>query len=709
MRIKYCLLLCLCISTFASAQWRKRDLKYTVTSLFENINPQAIDFSDSSNGFVVGMTMILKFDRGTWLPIYNEPYGTHIFGVSTINSRNTYFAGYWGTLMKYDGQSFKKYNVDESYMLQSIYMIDSTNGWAVGTEGAVLKISGDTAMPSRIFPGSDLVGVHFDSKEHGWAIGYYASDVDSNYISFVLEYKNKQWFDHTYFRDKFTSIEITPSGKAFITGSKNLYTLDKEQNKWNEVFPGGSPFPLSSISMMNDNFGVCVGAGKKYMVFKSGTWNIAQGEYSDLVNVKCIDTNTIWSLCNQQQPGYQQQKTNNPYSILQYKNDRWYAHSLEYLDTARVLPYDQTIVNVAGLGRKHMRINGARINLPPTSDWPDSIPIMKDEVYGEDVKIFNENIAFANGRLFLEYLNNDETFFFPTYPDMLPFSFITKMHMLADTSIFLTGFNGLSDNYIAHIENRKLVKEYNTFKTTVLNGIHFADNHNGWVVGDSGLIAKYNYQIDEWEKYVSPTNEVLGSVFTIDSVTAWCTGFNGTLLKYDGKSWTRVDINTNKHLFNIYFTDKNHGWIIGQDGTIFKYNGEQWKLDTTITTNNLYSIYMVDSNYGWIGGDNGSLFQYINTDSTLSGRTSGPGIVSSVIPNPVTNKASLKFDLLKAGNTTIKIFDQNGHPAGNYNLGQLDAGSHTYDITVFNLLSGIYIYQIISSSGDVGKGRFLKP
>ncbi|HEX5026576.1 MAG TPA: T9SS type A sorting domain-containing protein [Agriterribacter sp.] len=712
MRTLYTLVSLLLLAEVSFAQWQKREVKYVEHQLFEKFYPTAVNFSDSSNGYVVGNNGVLKYSKGKWSPILQNLI--YLNAVFTVNPRNTFITGYNGLLLKYDGDLFKTFNTGITTALHGIYMIDSTLGWAVGEKGTILKIAGDTTFRYPIFPNVDLSGVFFDSPSHGWAIGQFGPDVDSVYRGFLYEFRNDQWLMHSSVDDKLNAITGTPSGTVYVAGNTNLYRFNTQLNSLEQILPEKLEFPLLSLSMPSDTFGICVGANRNYLVFKNKKWSRLKSEYSDIFGVKCLDDTTIWAISQQPLPVFDQLHTNNPYTILKYEGNNWVAHSLDYLDVKSVHPFDYAITNVAGLGRKHVRINGSPINLPDATDWPDSIPLLQQLYFTDDVKIFSEDVAWGNSHIFLNYIHHDTLSFVLTNDvSVLGTYFLAqKMHMFDDTSAYFIGYRTDTSvllPFIGYFKNRDLVKKYE-FSTTLLpNGIHFANRKDGWIVGDLGLIARYKFDIDEWERYSSPTKEPLYAVFTVDSENAWCAGAKGTLLKYDGIKWTNMNINTSKNLHALYFTDKDHGWAAGQDGVIFKYINGVWTKDTSITKNNLASIYMVDPNYGWIGGDFGTLLQYSNPDSTISGRTSGPGISSSVSPNPANSNTTIKFDLKKSGTTLINIYDKNGRKTGSYSLGSLEPGAYYYKISVLNLLSGIYIYHIISSSGETGNGRFVKP
>ena len=205
----------------------------------------------------------------------------------------------------------------------------------------------------------------------------------------------------------------------------------------------------------------------------------------------------------------------------------------------------------------------------------------------------------------------------------------------------------------------------------------------------------------------SPTEEFLLTIFTIDAGNAWAGGENGTLLKYDGAAWKKVSTNTTNNINAIYFTDENHGWLVGDEGLMYKYDGNNWKEDTTIVTEALYDIFMVNPNYGWAVGEEGTILQYINSDTTTIIRTEASGIPSTIFPNPSSDNTTIQFELKKAGNTVINLFNQEGNKLATYNLGMLNAGKSSKTISISSLQEGTYFYEIISE-GKRGKGRFIK-
>jgi photosystem II stability/assembly factor-like uncharacterized protein len=702
----------------ANAQWHQRALTITQTHYFQPafFIPHSIHFSSVNNGFIAGDDGIFRYNGKQWLPVPSGPEFTpYLNAVYTTDSSHTYFAGEQGEIYKYDGHTFTKLNSGTTNTLSSIYMIDSTDVWASGEGGTILHISGDSVKAYSIYP-YEISHIYFDRKDHGWALttnSYWIQDVQY-YYGTVYEFKNNQWLQHSTLNGIMTDINFTPSGEGYISSSVNLFHFNKSLNSWQQVFPQNLAERINSVSMLNDSTGICMQADSSYLLCKNGKWTEHAAVLTNMLGVQYVDSATIWAISTYFEGNDYGNWKN--HLIYQLSDTGWQAASLQYLDTIRTEAWKGDISNVTAFGKKDVRLDGFLINIPDTSDWIDTVknpdPPLSSFLSG---KSFNGTVAWGDDRQNLIRANGNK---FTSYPlfNFDPFdssNLIYGIHYFDDTTCWAVGMKYKSGGggnqipYIVYYDRAKngITAAYNPPTTKTPFKVHFADKNNGWCVGDSGLIL--HYANNNWQMMDYPTDNFLGAVFTIDATDAWAGGTNGTLLKYDGKSWQRVNINTTKGIYDIYFTDKDHGWLVGEGGLMYKYDGTSWTKDTSITTNNLINIFMVNSNYGWAVGDAGTILQYINNDTAAIDLRVSEGIPSTIFPNPSSQNITIKFELKKAGNTWINLFNQQGNEVNSYNLGRLPEGKSAKSIDISNLQNGTYFYQIISS-GEKGKGKFIK-
>ena len=67
-------------------------------------------------------------------------------------------------------------------------------------------------------------------------------------------------------------------------------------------------------------------------------------------------------------------------------------------------------------------------------------------------------------------------------------------------------------------------------------------------------------------------------------------------------------------------------------------------------------------------------------------------------PNPFNAQTNISFSLCKPGNTTLQIFDVKGRELAKLVDQHLESGSYIFSFDASNLVSGVYIYKIISNN-----------
>ena len=68
-------------------------------------------------------------------------------------------------------------------------------------------------------------------------------------------------------------------------------------------------------------------------------------------------------------------------------------------------------------------------------------------------------------------------------------------------------------------------------------------------------------------------------------------------------------------------------------------------------------------------------------------------------PNPFNPLTKINFDINLDANVKLNIYNLNGQLIHEHNFGYLNPGLYGYEFNASNLTSGIYIYNISTSSG----------
>jgi hypothetical protein len=178
--------------------------------------------------------------------------------------------------------------------------------------------------------------------------------------------------------------------------------------------------------------------------------------------------------------------------------------------------------------------------------------------------------------------------------------------------------------------------------TTTLNAVCIVNtpDTNGdlttleaWAVGDAGTIVHWNG--NSWTTVTSPTASHLHSVAFNNVTNGWAvggSGDSGVILHYNGtwNVWSRISFSgftdtfdtINSTLYSVTVTtDGKMGWIVGAGGLTLNWNGDTWFAMTGITPHTLRGVAMAHNSVeAWAVGDAGTIMHW--TGSTWEAMTS---------------------------------------------------------------------------------------
>ena len=149
-----------------------------------------------------------------------------------------------------------------------------------------------------------------------------------------------------------------------------------------------------------------------------------------------------------------------------------------------------------------------------------------------------------------------------------------------------------------------------------LNGVYFASNSTGIIVGQSGTILRTVNGGTNWSTVSSGTSVHLFAVYFIDANTGWVVGDVGVILKTvnGGSSWSTQPTGVGYQLRSISFINSNTGFAAGWYGTFLRTTngGTNWVSYSTGLTTNLTSVNFADANNGFAVGQFGKLIRTTN-------------------------------------------------------------------------------------------------
>ena len=94
----------------------------------------------------------------------------------------------------------------------------------------------------------------------------------------------------------------------------------------------------------------------------------------------------------------------------------------------------------------------------------------------------------------------------------------------------------------------------------------------------------------EQEKPI-PQVERINGIWGTSATNIFAVGYDGTILHYDGTSWSSMTSVTTSHLYSIWGSSANDIFAVGDGGTALHYDGTSWRSMPSGTTSVLNSIW----------------------------------------------------------------------------------------------------------------------
>ena len=208
-----------------------------------------------------------------------------------------------------------------------------------------------------------------------------------------------------------------------------------------------------------------------------------------------------------------------------------------------------------------------------------------------------------------------------------------------------------------------------------LREAHFLHQGKGWTVGDNGTIAMFTDNTVPVE-LTSLSANVTGSNVSLKWSTATETNNSGFQVERRKTQNERID-----EWANIGFVN-GHGTSTEQQSYFFN--------DQNLAAGKyLYRIKQIDFD--------GS-FEYFELESEVIVNAPNTFSLSQNYPNPFNPTTLIKFSIPVKGNVTLKVYDIIGNEVATLVNENKDAGTFEVNFSAENFSSGIYLYQLKSSS-----------
>ena len=140
------------------------------------------------------------------------------------------------------------------------------------------------------------------------------------------------------------------------------------------------------------------------------------------------------------------------------------------------------------------------------------------------------------------------------------------------------------------------------------------------------------YDGTAWHEIVPDAGETpdLRAVWGTSGSDVFAVGCEGSVLRYDGGSWRKMESSTEAHLYDVWGSSGSDVFAVGSYGTILHYDGAEWRTMDNGTDRFLLFLEGVRGNSGsdvFAAGDGGTVLHYdgqawqemtVGTDSAFS-------------------------------------------------------------------------------------------
>ncbi|MCP4107814.1 MAG: hypothetical protein GY749_20105 [Desulfobacteraceae bacterium] len=111
-------------------------------------------------------------------------------------------------------------------------------------------------------------------------------------------------------------------------------------------------------------------------------------------------------------------------------------------------------------------------------------------------------------------------------------------------------------------------------------------------------------------KMETNTNNNLRDIWGNSGTDIFAVGEKGTILHYDGSTWTAMASNSYNYLRSVWGRSGNNVFAVGENGTILHYNGTDWTRMTSTTSDDLEGVWGSSGNDVFAVSKQGSIFHY---------------------------------------------------------------------------------------------------
>lgn len=536
--------------------------------------------------------------KTTW--VSPTPQGNYLRGVWAVSNTSWYAVGRQGTILHYDGSTWKVMQSPTRLDLWAVWGSSDRNVYAVGDEGVILRYDGIGWQFVR-----QASGTNADNLISIWGLSDNLIFVGG--YGRVLKYDGSQWSETAAsgLEDSYVNgLWGTAANNLYAAGNKAIFRYNG--SSWQKVYQDTSDGAVAFTSIWGSaaddiHVGMKLLAGEDelayvMMHFNGTTWEpvtdsaFYQGSY--IYAVTGTSRSNIFAM------GLQS-------NIYHFDGTswKWMLGGAQLSINAAAASPSGTVVAVGDLGVIY-RYNGTEWNFERSESFDTLLGSWStgSKAYiGGDESIF----IFDGAQVIKQKLPEYEGVF--SYKGLWGFS---------DTAVYAVGYGSIDDDPARTV----LLYDGSTWNVLInetgesLSALWGSSATNLYAVGNNGTILRYNGV--QWSAVTSPVKDHLNSVWGTAANNIYAVGNDGAFIRYDGTTWSSVPVTPSATLLAVSGTGPDNILVVGTKGTVLHYNGTAWRTITSGADERYNAITWVSSANALIAGDGGMVVAWDGTTLT---------------------------------------------------------------------------------------------
>jgi hypothetical protein len=528
---------------------------------------RAVSMLSGDEGWAIADTNVWRWDGETW-----STFGSlsGMVDIDMVSSESGWSVGLSGRASRWDGSVWQPVPAPAQHPLLPLLAVDlisATEGWAVGSK--IHRWNGSTWQEVNKPESGFLRDVKMLGSNEGWAVGEGGS---------ILRWNGSEWTAvASPVSTSLLRVDFAHSDHGWAVGEGGVI-LGWDGSEWT-TYASPTSLWINSVASIAPNDAWAVGYNGVLLRWDGNSWTQTTSNWN-LADIHMLDANTGWAV--------------GPVvdSALVV-----YWDGVEWTEQTASAPFDLYAVTMnsatdgwaMGHNGQIVRWDGVAWQLAPS---PTTHYIGNLALAG--------NTGFAVGPNVL--LTWDGSAWQSVTPPTLPSIYTTYrgIDAVSPTNIWAVGQTSSFFTKIIHWNGQRWAEQFVPSRFQ-LNDIAMLTETDGWAVGVSGLILKWDGLM--WHLVESPVQGAwLYGVDMLATDDVWMVGDSGRIFHWDGDTVHIVPSGTTTRLNDVHMLSSDNGWIVGGNGLILQWDGDTWEEVASLAGDSLNGVHLIDSETGWAVG-----------------------------------------------------------------------------------------------------------